>query len=317
MMIKIFSAILMMLSLSAAMADEAPALKAQYTAQKFGSDLYVIHGPTEVPNPGNQGFMNNPAFIILKAGVVVVDPGASVQSGKMVLSHIKKLTDKPVIAVFNTHVHGDHWLGNDAIARVYPDVKIYSHPNTIKHVEQDGAGEEWTELMLNLTEGATKGTKIVAPNHPLNNGEKVVIGDETFRVIDTELAHTDSDIMIIAEKRKILFTGDNVCNTRIVRTSSVSGNIKALTNVLDEDITTVVPGHGPSGGKDVIANYRDYLATVYDGVKHYYSEEDLSDFEIKPLLHAKLGKWSSWSGFEEEYGKHVNQAYLEIEAADF
>ena len=30
--------------------------------------------------------------------------------------------------MFNTHVHGDHWLGNDAIRKDYPKAKIYAHP---------------------------------------------------------------------------------------------------------------------------------------------------------------------------------------------
>jgi glyoxylase-like metal-dependent hydrolase (beta-lactamase superfamily II) len=37
------------------------------------------------------------------------------------------------INIFNTHVHGDHWLGNQAIVERYPAVKIYAHPNMIEH----------------------------------------------------------------------------------------------------------------------------------------------------------------------------------------
>jgi hypothetical protein len=35
---------------------------------------YVIHGPLEQPTPGNKAFINNPAFVLTDAGVVVVDP---------------------------------------------------------------------------------------------------------------------------------------------------------------------------------------------------------------------------------------------------
>ena len=48
-------------------------------------------------------------------GVILVDPGSTYQVGKQVLAEIKKVTTKPVVAVFNTHIHGDHWLGNQAI----------------------------------------------------------------------------------------------------------------------------------------------------------------------------------------------------------
>jgi ribonuclease BN (tRNA processing enzyme) len=48
----------------------------------------------------------------------------------------EKITNKPIVAVFNTHVHGDHWLGNQAIVERYPAVKIYAHPNMIEQANR-------------------------------------------------------------------------------------------------------------------------------------------------------------------------------------
>ena len=79
-----------------------------FSAEKVSNHVYVIHGPTELPNETNEGFMNNPAFVVADTGVVVVDPGSSVHTGNMLLREIRKITDMPVIAVFDTHVHGDH-----------------------------------------------------------------------------------------------------------------------------------------------------------------------------------------------------------------
>ena len=59
--------------------------------------------------------ITNPAFVIGADGVVVIDPGSSVQTGEMVLRQIGQVTGLPVVAVFNTHIHGDHWLANQAI----------------------------------------------------------------------------------------------------------------------------------------------------------------------------------------------------------
>ena len=121
----------------------------------------MIHGPTELPSPSNQGFMNNPAFVVTDEGVVVIDPGSSVQVGEMVLARIEKVTDKPILAVFNSHIHGDHWLGNQAIRAKYPDVPIYGHERVPPKVEA-GAGTEWVDLMLSMTEKATAGTGVVS-----------------------------------------------------------------------------------------------------------------------------------------------------------
>ncbi|MEA3413339.1 MAG: MBL fold metallo-hydrolase [Pseudomonadota bacterium] len=295
----------------------AGAAKQDYEAKEVGDGVYVVHGPTEYPNPQNRGFMNNPAFVVTDEGVVVVDPGSGLWVGEMVLEKIAAVTDKPVVAVFNTHVHGDHWLGNHAIRDKYPKAKIYGHPRMIERVGE-GAGDEWVSSLERLTEGATKGTKVVAPDNAIDNAQSVTVGGATFEILHTGKSHTDNDIMIHLQPANILFLGDNVGYHRILRLDdgSFPGNIEAIDVALERGATTYVPGHGPTGGTEVPQAYRDYLNTLYEQVKVYY-DEGLSDFEIKPEVLPKLMAWQTWSGFDDELGKHISLGYLEIEAAEF
>ena len=48
-----------------------------YTADRVSDHVYVIHGPTDTPNPENLGFMNNPALVIGSDSVMILDPGGS------------------------------------------------------------------------------------------------------------------------------------------------------------------------------------------------------------------------------------------------
>jgi len=58
----------------------------------------------------DQGHCNN-IFIEMKDYMIVVD--ANFPSGaRIALSEVKRLTDKPVKYVFDTHHHGDHAYGN-------------------------------------------------------------------------------------------------------------------------------------------------------------------------------------------------------------
>ena len=93
--------------------------------------IYVMPGPLAQPNKDNRGFINYPAFIESKSGIIIFDPGSTLEVGNEILGEIRKLPTKPVLAVFNTHIHGDHWLGNEAVKLAYPDVSIYAHENTI------------------------------------------------------------------------------------------------------------------------------------------------------------------------------------------
>jgi len=289
----------------------------QQRAEKVSEHVYVIHGPLELPNEANEGFMNNPAFIVADSGVVVIDPGSSVHTGNMLLREIRKVTDKPVIAVFDTHVHGDHWLGNDAIQRAYPDADIYAHHKMISMVD-DGEGKNWLDLMQSMTKGATDGTRIVNAADALKGGEDLSLGGHQFRIIHKGQAHTQTDIMIHYRQDNVLFTGDNVSNRRLIRLvdASFKGSIETIDVAKELKPAIVVPGHGKTGGPELLDNYRIYLSTLYDSVSKYF-EEDLSDFEMKPMIHEELADYHDWSGYDEELGKHISGAYLEIEAAAF
>ena len=299
-----------------ALAETGPAVP-DYPADRVADNIYVIHGPLELPNPDNQGFMNNPGFVITSKGIVIVDPGSSVQSGEMVLRVARKISDKPVAAVFNTHVHGDHWLGNQAVRAAYPEVPIYGHPNMIALIKA-GEGQNWVDLMERLTEGKTKGTEVVGPNKTVSHGDEFRIGEHTFRIHYYGKAHTTSDIMIEIVEASVTFLGDNVLNQRLGRIDDgdIQGNIQACTKILETRSSVYIPGHGPSGDKAVPEGFRTYLETLYSSVKRYY-DEGLSDFEMKPQVAAALKDYADWSGFEEELGKHISLAYLQIEEAEF
>ena len=289
-----------------------------YPADLVAPGLYVIHGPVAYPTPENQGFMNNPAFLVTDAGVIVVDPGSSVQTGEMVLRQIRKVTDKPLLAVLNTHVHGDHWLGNQAMRAVAPQVPIYAHPKMLAQVAQ-GAGEEWVQRMMSATNGATDGTVPQGPTHALDGGETLSIGGLTFKTHDYPHVHTTTDLMFEVPELSVLFLGDNACNRRIVRMDdgSFGGSVAALDGIKGAVTARVlIPGHGRTGGWEIVDDYRTYLSGVYDGVAQLY-EEGLSDFDMKPRIAERLVRFKDWPGFEEELGKHISLAYLEVEASAF
>src|SRR5262245_10539901 len=165
-----------------------------YPAEKIAAHTYVIHGPREIASAANQGFMNNPAFVVTGDGVVVIDPGSSLQAGRMVLKQLRKITNKPVTHVLNTHVHGDHWLGNQAVRDAYPDAVLMAHPEMIRRVK--GVAEEWVTLMARLSGGFTEGTQAVVPTVAIGDGEALKTGGLTFRIHAPPDAHSQTDIMI-------------------------------------------------------------------------------------------------------------------------
>lgn len=289
-----------------------------YPAEQVAAHTYVIHGPVGTPSPQNKGFMNNPVFVITKQGVVVIDPGSSLYTGQMVLRQIRKLTDKPVTHVLDTHVHGDHWLGNQAFSEAFPKAILMAHPAMIRQARA-GADKQWLQTMSRLTKGATDGTRAVIPNKAIDEPYHFTAGGMTFRILAPKHAHSGTDIMIHIVEDKVLVLGDNVFNQRIGRMDDATfrGNIHAC-DVASKlaGVKVYIPGHGPTGDVRIVKNFRTYLATIYETVKGMVAE-GLSDYEMKPRVVAKLKPYQDWNGFQEQIGRHVSLAMLEAEKAMF
>lgn len=100
---------------------QQPAAQNVVEIDKLKDNLYVLRG----------GGGNSSVFVTA-AGVVLVDtknPGW----GKPILDAIRKITDKPVTTVINTHTHGDHVSGNVEFA---DNVEFIAHENTAANMKQ-------------------------------------------------------------------------------------------------------------------------------------------------------------------------------------
>lgn len=288
-----------------------------YPADKISKSVYVIHGPTAVPNEANQGFMNNPGIVMTNKGVVVIDPGGAIEGGEMTLRVIKKLTDQPVVAVFNTHVHADHWFGNAAFTNKYPNIPVYGHQKTID--EAKSTGEAWISTIASLTKSNRHKKEIVTANKPVKHGDVITVGDTKFEIYNYPVTHTQTDIMVSVNDGEAIFMGDNLFNGRLNQHSQ--GHIKKTwegveTAVNDSNAQVIVPGHGKSGDKDMLQFALNAHKLLYASVQKQY-EDDVSDFEMRPAVEPVLNDYKHWEEFESLLGKVINKAFLEIEEADF
>jgi glyoxylase-like metal-dependent hydrolase (beta-lactamase superfamily II) len=283
-----------------------------YPVSRVASDTYVMHGPLGEPSVANQGFMNNPAWVIAGDQVVVIDPGSSVQAGRRVVQHIKKMTRLPVTVVYNTHFHGDHWLGNQAILEAWPHAVIRAQTNMVAWAKTDEP-QAWVDRLAQMSGGYTRGTHAVLPTVADSDGEVDTIGTHRFAILAPTVAHSNTDIMIAVDNG-VLFTGDIVLDRRIGRMDdgSFSGSIKAIDAALALPVKVVVPGHGQSGGRELLTAQRDYYQALHDAVKTQY-DLGKSDYEMKPEVVKQLARFSDWNGFDETIGKHISLMVLEIE----
>lgn len=79
----------------------------------------------------------NSVVIVNESDVLVFDTFTRPSTARTVLAEIRKITDKPVRYVVNSHHHPDHWSGNEIYAEAFPNLEIIS-------------SEESRQFMLNI-----------------------------------------------------------------------------------------------------------------------------------------------------------------------
>ncbi|WP_233250117.1 MULTISPECIES: MBL fold metallo-hydrolase [unclassified Limnohabitans] len=290
-------------------------------AKQLSAHVWMIFSPDGFPTPENRGMMSNVIFVVTSAGVVVIDSGASLQIGQMAIRMIRKVTDKPVVAVFNSHYHGDHWLGNHAFVKAYgQQLPIYALQSTIDKLK-GAEGNLWRGLMERWTNQSTLGTEVVLPNTAVKHGQVIQIGDVTFRMHHYGNAHTPSDLCVEVVQDKLTAVGDIAMANRIANMDegSYPGTFKyyqALTAATGDQLW--VPGHG-QGSQDLLKTYGEFMAGIWEpclqAVKDGKSESEARSMVLKDVRVTSRAK--TMQGFEGNIGKYISLAYLEAEKEAF
>jgi glyoxylase-like metal-dependent hydrolase (beta-lactamase superfamily II) len=200
-------------------------------------------------------------------GVLVVDTGSR-ETAADVLTAIRRISDKPIRWIINTHAHPDHTGGNETISQAGLTVNgnpaaIVSHERTLARMSD--AGRSVTELPLTTF---------------FEEGRDFYFNGEAVLLRHIPRAHTDGDIVVYFRGSDVLVAGDIFVTTTypiIDRASAggIEGFLAGLNTLLDitvpkylqEGGTYVVPGHGRVADEADVVAYRDMVLFVRDRVR--------------------------------------------------
>ena len=198
------------------------------------------------------------AYLTTKKGMAVVDSQFPEQS-KHLIDELKKLSEKPIQLLINTHHHGDHSGGNISFKGLVQHV--VAHENSLKN-QQITAQKQKSE------------DKQLYPDVTFSDTWKQKVGKESIKAHYFGAGHTNGDSFIHFEHANIVHTGDLVFNRRYPFVDRSAGaNIKSWIAVLDKALATFdnetifVFGHAfdpekITGNKDDIRVFQDYLSKL-------------------------------------------------------
>jgi cyclase len=258
--------------------------------------------------PDGTWWINNTGFLVGGKGVVSVDACSTERRTRAYLAAIGEVTPLPVRTLVNTHHHGDHTYGN----HLFPGATIVGHEATRANVLQWGLPFDapvWTPVDWGDIE-------LAPPFLTYTDGVTVWVDDLRCEVTHVgTAAHTTNDSIVWVPERGVLFSGDLLFNggTPFLMQGSVAGAVKVLEEVVKPlGAETIVPGHGPVTGPQVIDEVLSYLRFVQDTAR------EAKAAGLTPLDAARqtdLGGFADLKDSERLAG-NLHRAYAELDGAE-
>jgi glyoxylase-like metal-dependent hydrolase (beta-lactamase superfamily II) len=223
--------------------------------------VYAYVGTTNA-SPLTNSFGANAGVVIGRDCALVVDTLMSAKEGASWLADIRRLTDKPIRYVVNTHHHMDHTWGNCVFAAC--GAAIIAHDYTREALLQPANGLARAQR-YNIPAADLEGTVITLPTITFSQELTVDLGDVTVRLSFPGASHTPGAITVYVVQDQVLFTGDILFTG--YHATVIDGDIPDWRRVLEklQEIPTsaIVPGHGPISSKQDLQALSEYL-DVFD-----------------------------------------------------
>ena len=203
----------------------------------------------------------NSGFIVGDDGVLVIDSMMVASMVRPYLEEIRKVTDKPIRYVVNTHHHVDHSFGN----QFYLPAEVVSHRGCREALITSGADVDMLSQRYPQYSEDWKVARLTPASVTYEDKMVVHLGDRVVELLHPGPAHTYGDTLVYLPQEKVLFTGDVAFHylTPLARDGHVSNWIRIANGILkDLDATTLIPGHGPVSGKEVVSATLKYLRLI-------------------------------------------------------
>jgi cyclase len=290
----------------------------------------------------------NAVIIFLGDSVLVVDTHSKPSAARALIAQIKKLTDKPVRYVVNTHFHWDHYQGNEAYPSSWPaGIEIISSEATRNNIQRLGIPRvkheiitmpaEIDQLKGDLAKASTEQQKEIIANNlkeaeayfaelksmqvtlPTLTFDRSLIlhrANRTVQILWLGRGHTDGDVWVFLPKEKVLVCGDAMHGwTPFMGDSYPYDWIKTLDAVEQLDFDYAIGGHGDvMKGKQKFELWKRYFQDLMDLTAAAYAGGASLEDTKKNVSAALVAKYSDQftATFPQDVGGNVAKAYQVI-----
>jgi cyclase len=219
-----------------------------------------------------------------KEGILLVDTGLAQKSDQL-LAQLRKMSDRPIRYIINTHMHADHTGGNEKIGKAGSTIAGGNVSGDIGDAGQGAAIIAYQKVLDRMSAPPAANEAPIPfdalPTDTYITEEKpMYFNGEGIQIIHQPAAHTDGDSIVFFRKSDVvsagdLFTPDNYPIIDLPRGGSIQGILAALNHLIEITIpadkqeggTYVIPGHGRLCDQADVVEYRDMATIIRDRIQ--------------------------------------------------
>ncbi len=227
-------------------------------------------------------------------GVLVIDAKMTKESVDQTIAEIRKITDKQIKYLVNTHSDGDHIAGNLYFPK---SVMIIAHENCRKeffHPGRDGKPSAWNDPEMAL----------FVPSLTYRDKMDIFLGEKKVELRYFGVGHTKGDTVVYFPEEKTAFLGDQIFMGRPQLIHSYKGgnsfeHVKTLTKMLENiDAEKFCSGHSDPIGRNT--------------VEHHIQEMKALQAKVTALAEQGKSLEEVQKEFEENHARLVESIFNEI-----
>ena len=225
-----------------------------------------------------------------------------------------------ITQLVNTHANGDHTFGNRLVTNAHIiATEVGAHemadeapPELLAEImaktDQMGDLGKYLDAIFGPFDFA--GVKLRLPDETFQGEKTIYVGDKKVDLVQVGPAHTGGDALVFVPDDKVVYTGDIlfVNGTPIMWAGPVRNWIAACDIILNADVETIVPGHGPVTDKSSVRQMRAYLVFVEEETKKRHAD-GMDSWEAAQDI--ALGEFGSWED-PERIAVTVDTIYREL-----
>ncbi len=213
------------------------------------------------------------------------------------IEKIKKITDKPIKYLVNTHSDGDHVNGNQYFPQTVIIIAQENCRQEFFHLSGDGTPSNWSKPELIP----------FVPSITFSDKMDIYLGSKRVELWYFGVGHTMGDAVVYFPEEKTAFLGDQIFSGRPQLIHSYKGgnsfeHVKTLTKMLETlDAEKYCSGHSEIIDRDAIKKHIDNMKTHQDKVMSLVRNNESLEEVLKE--------------FEENEARLIESIYNEIESS--